>query len=111
MRPMGDVHQLILRHGVDGARAMADTKAERQAVDAAAAILADEESRLGITHAGFAMTSLPALSRSPALAGMRWLGHVRRMPSEPTTYPGYRFPAEVIHHATWLYHVFSLSLR
>jgi transposase-like protein len=33
------------------------------------------------------------------------------MPSEPTTYPGYRFPAEVIHHATWLYHGFSLSLR
>jgi putative transposase len=33
------------------------------------------------------------------------------MPSEPTTYPGYRFPAEVIHHATWLCHVFSLSLR
>ena len=33
------------------------------------------------------------------------------MPSEPTTYAGYRFPAEVIHHATWLYHLFSLSLR
>ena len=33
------------------------------------------------------------------------------MSTEPTTYPGYRFPAEVIHHATWLYHVFSLSLR
>jgi hypothetical protein len=38
---------------------MAESKVERQAVDAAAAILADEESRLGITHAGFAMTSLP----------------------------------------------------
>jgi putative transposase len=33
------------------------------------------------------------------------------MLSGPTSYPGYRFPAEVIHHATWLYHVFSLSLR
>jgi len=33
------------------------------------------------------------------------------MTSEPVTYPGYRFPAEVIHHAIWLYHVFSLSLR
>jgi putative transposase len=33
------------------------------------------------------------------------------MPSEPITYPGYRFPAEVVHHATWLHHVFSLSLR
>jgi putative transposase len=33
------------------------------------------------------------------------------MPSDPSTYPGYRFPAEVIHHTTWLYHAFSLSLR
>jgi hypothetical protein len=56
---MGAVHQLILSHGIEGARAMAMTKAERHAVEAAAAILAEEESRLGITHAGFAMTSLP----------------------------------------------------
>jgi putative transposase len=27
------------------------------------------------------------------------------------TYPGYRLPAEIISHAVWLYHVFSLSLR
>ena len=33
------------------------------------------------------------------------------MTSEPATYPGYRFPAEVISHAVWLYHVFGLSLR
>ncbi len=33
------------------------------------------------------------------------------MTSEPTTYPGYPFPAEIIGHAVWLYHVFSLSLR
>ena len=59
MRRMGDVHRLILHHGIDGARARAATRAERHAVDAAAAILAEEESRLGITHAGFAMTSLP----------------------------------------------------
>lgn len=30
---------------------------------------------------------------------------------EPVTYPGYRFPPAVIHHALWLYHVFGLSLR
>ncbi|MBE7158670.1 MAG: IS6 family transposase [Rhodospirillales bacterium] len=30
---------------------------------------------------------------------------------DATTYPGYRFPAEIISHAVWLYHVFSLSLR
>ena len=33
------------------------------------------------------------------------------MMPEPTTYPGYRFPAEIISHAVWLYHVFSPSLR
>jgi putative transposase len=33
------------------------------------------------------------------------------MTPELATYPGYRFPAEVIRHAVWLYHVFSLSLR
>jgi hypothetical protein len=56
---MGAVHRLILSHGVDSARAMAGTKAERHAIEAAAAVLSEEESRLGITHAGFAMTSLP----------------------------------------------------
>jgi putative transposase len=33
------------------------------------------------------------------------------MTSEPATYPGYRFPAEIISHAVWLYHIFGLSLR
>ena len=56
---MGDVHQLLLRFGLDAARAQAATRGERQAIDAAASVLAEEETRLGITHAGFAMTSLP----------------------------------------------------
>jgi hypothetical protein len=56
---MGNVHRLIMRHGVEEARAFAETKAERQAIDAAAIVMGEEESRLGITHAGFAMTSLP----------------------------------------------------
>ena len=59
MSGMGDVHRLILQNGLEGARALAATKGERQAIEAAAAVLADEENRLGITHAGFAMTSLP----------------------------------------------------
>jgi putative transposase len=29
----------------------------------------------------------------------------------PNPFRGFRFPAEVIEHAVWLYHVFSLSLR
>lgn len=33
------------------------------------------------------------------------------MTPEPTTYPGCRSPAQIIPHAVWLYHVFSLSLR
>jgi hypothetical protein len=56
---MGTVHQLIERHGATQAKAMAETATERAAIDAAAQIMAEEESRLGITHAGFAMTSLP----------------------------------------------------
>jgi Plasmid encoded RepA protein len=56
---MGDVHQLLLRFGLDAARAQATSRTERQAIDAAASVLAEEDARLGITHAGFAMTSLP----------------------------------------------------
>jgi len=33
------------------------------------------------------------------------------MTPDTATYPGYRFSAEIIGHAVWLYHVFSLSLR
>lgn len=39
------------------------------------------------------------------------LGEAGGMTPEPATYPGFRFPAEIIGHAVWLYHVFSLSLR
>jgi putative transposase len=42
---------------------------------------------------------------------MTGLGQAGGMTPEPTTYPGYRFPAEIISHALWLYHVFGLSLR
>ena len=33
------------------------------------------------------------------------------MTTFPNPYRGFRFPAEVIEHAVWLYHCFSLSLR
>src|ERR1700749_4743496 len=33
------------------------------------------------------------------------------MVPEPACYPRHRFPAEIISHAVWVYHVFSLSLR
>jgi putative transposase len=45
------------------------------------------------------------------LALERQAGDGHSMTHEPTTYPRHRFPAEIISHAVWLYHVFSLSLR
>jgi hypothetical protein len=45
------------------------------------------------------------------MVGMSWWRHAGAMTPMPATYPGYRFPAEITHHATWLYHLFSLSLR
>ena len=33
------------------------------------------------------------------------------MMDRPAFYPRHRFPAEIISHAVWLYHVFGLSLR
>ncbi len=56
---MGQMHQLILTHGVEAARTQALNKAERQAVDAAYEVLSDEVGRIGIAHAGFAMAALP----------------------------------------------------
>ncbi len=38
-------------------------------------------------------------------------GIVPGMTTLPNPYRGFRFPAEVIEHAVWLYHCFSLSLR
>ena len=35
----------------------------------------------------------------------------RPMDKDTPSYRGYRFPAEIISHAVWLYHRFSLSLR
>jgi len=42
-----------------------------------------------------------------------WSSHgtVLSMTTSPNPYHGFRFPAEVIEHAVWLYHCFSLSLR
>src|SRR3954447_26628838 len=56
-------------------------------------------------------TVTAALSTSWSLAGTIWLGQNGEMIPEPATYPGYRFPAEIISYAVWLYHVFGLSLR
>ena len=56
---MGAVHQLILIRGIDAAKASTADKAERLCIDAACAVMSDEEQRIGVMHAGFAMTALP----------------------------------------------------
>jgi hypothetical protein len=57
---MGQVHELILRDGVDETRRVASgNKIDRLCVEAAYEVLSDEQSRIGIAHAGFAMASLP----------------------------------------------------
>jgi hypothetical protein len=56
---MAQIHDLILHQGIDVTRAQSITKAERVAADAAFRVMSDEEQRIGIIHAGFAMTALP----------------------------------------------------
>jgi putative transposase len=38
-------------------------------------------------------------------------GETDGMTPPPARHHRHRFPAEIINHAVWLYHVFSLSLR
>src|SRR5918911_1526309 len=45
------------------------------------------------------------------LAGPGRHGNLLSMTTSPNPYRGFRFPAEIIEHAVWLYHCFSLSLR
>ncbi|NYZ17885.1 pirin [Azospirillum sp. RWY-5-1] len=56
---MGQVHTLIALHGRDGAIARAEDKLDRQCVETAYAVLSDEQQRIGVMHAGFAMAALP----------------------------------------------------
>jgi Plasmid encoded RepA protein len=56
---MSEVHQLIVRHGIQEARRQAITKHERQVVEAAYQVLSDEAEKIGFTYSGFALTSLP----------------------------------------------------
>ena len=56
---MGQIHQLILSKGIDEAKAQTADKLERQCVETAFAVMSYEQQRIGIMHAGFAMTALP----------------------------------------------------
>src|SRR3954454_1947501 len=56
---MAEVHQLIIRHGIEAARSRAMTKHERMLVEAAYRVLAEDAEKIGFTYSGFALTSLP----------------------------------------------------
>src|SRR4051794_8826881 len=56
---MSEIHELVLHHGVERAKALARNKHDRRLVEIAAEMLAEETDRLGFSHAGFALTSLP----------------------------------------------------
>lgn len=57
---MGEVHQLLLKHGLEEARRITGgDKNDRLCLDAAHAVLTDEKGSVGIAHAGFAMAALP----------------------------------------------------
>lgn len=55
----GRLHRTIERLGIERARAMAMTAADRRCVEAANLVMADEDLQAGFVHAGFALTALP----------------------------------------------------
>jgi hypothetical protein len=56
---MAEVHQLILRRGIEEARRQAATRHERAVIEAAYRVLGEENEGIGFTYSGFALTSLP----------------------------------------------------
>jgi hypothetical protein len=56
---MAEVHQLIIKHGIEEARRQAVTKHERMVIEAAYQVLSDDAEKMGFTYSGFALTSLP----------------------------------------------------
>jgi hypothetical protein len=56
---MAEVHQLIIRHGIEEARRQAANKHERHLVEAAYRVLSEDAEKIGFTYSGFALTSLP----------------------------------------------------
>jgi hypothetical protein len=55
---MGEVHELILRHGRQAAASISPER-QRTHIEVAARILEEESNALGITYGGFCMTALP----------------------------------------------------
>src|SRR3712207_5592998 len=55
----GRLHRTIERMGIERARAMAPTAADRRCVEAANLVMTDEDLQASFVHAGFALTALP----------------------------------------------------
>jgi hypothetical protein len=55
---MGDIHQLVLKHGKQAARDMVEP-GKRRLVEIASEVLADEVQRMGITYSGFCLSVDP----------------------------------------------------
>ena len=53
---MAEVHQLILRQGIEEARRQAANKHERLVVEAAFQVLSEDAEKMGFSYSGFALT-------------------------------------------------------
>jgi hypothetical protein len=56
---MAEVHQLIIKQGIEEVRRQALTKHDRMVIEAAYQVLSEDAERIGFTYSGFALTSLP----------------------------------------------------
>src|SRR3954454_16918395 len=56
---MAEVHQLIVREGIEAASRQAASRHERAVVEAAYQVLSEDAEKIGFTYSGFALTSLP----------------------------------------------------
>ena len=56
---MAEIHQLIVREGIDAARRQAASRHERGVIEAAYQVLSEDAEKMGFTYSGFALTSLP----------------------------------------------------
>jgi Plasmid encoded RepA protein len=83
---MGEVHDLILKHGRQGARALLGDE-QRRIVDLAANFMAIEDSEIGVTFSGFCMVSLPHRRLPDDEVWLRENGRVK-LTLEPGVVPG-----------------------
>ena len=56
---MGRIHSLIHEQGVEAAKAASEDRLGRLCIETAFAVMSDERQKVGVMHAGFAMTALP----------------------------------------------------